>query len=334
MTVAPDEGRRRVREAAVAARADAARVRAEKASVQVRSRKLATLAADTRFGVASVRAAFAALPLPAAMVSGDGVLVAVNPAWTALPVVGAALTVGTRFGPGWTSLTSDPFVGQAVAEVVSSRSPVQVETVVPGRSPRRLLMQVGPMLQPGLTGALVVLVDVTAQYEREQRLLFEATHDPLTGAANRASLQEALLAALERMRRHGEPFALLYLDLDGFKGLNDRYGHAAGDEVLRQVSDRWHRLVRAPDVLARVGGDEFVVVVGHVTGREDAGTLAARLRAALDEPCVVGSARIPVRVSVGVALPTADMTAEDALALADQEMYRHKVPPPRQRRAR
>ena len=176
--------------------------------------------------------------------------------------------------------------------------------------------------------------DITAQKRVEQNLhdltaaLTErAVRDPLTGLANRTLLEERLRGALARDARTGSRTGLLFLDLDGFKAVNDRHGHAVGDAVLRQVAQRLLRTVRPSDTVARLGGDEFVVLVEGLTdeGLEPlGGRLDAALRAPVDvapEPGGTG-----LTVSVGVSVGTATSSGGDAdaaglLARADAAMY-------------
>ena len=153
--------------------------------------------------------------------------------------------------------------------------------------------------------ALVVTV---RDDELRQALRHRALHDPLTGLANRALLDERIGA------RDGD-VSLLYLDLDGFKPVNDVHGHAAGDEVLRIVARRLERCVRAGDTVARLGGDEFVLLVGAGAEQE----VADRVRTAFFDPFVVGGELLRVGVSVGIATGPPD--ADALLAQADDEMY-------------
>jgi diguanylate cyclase (GGDEF)-like protein len=224
-------------------------------------------------------------------------------------------------------MTGDRFIEDAIETVARTRTPVQVETTLPGQRPRRLLVQLGAAASEDDRSVLIVAVDITAQFERERSLMFEATHDQLTGLANRALVRRAVRDSLARFKRYDEAFALIYLDLDSFKPLNDRLGHAAGDSVLRDLAGRWDRLVRSPDVLGRIGGDEFVAVMQHAGDLEGANRLAGRLVGALDQPFVIGTRVVDVSVTAGVVLPPADADVDAALALADRAMYSHKPEP-------
>ena len=174
----------------------------------------------------------------------------------------------------------------------------------------------------------VVLVAVTDLTDRvgTERLLQEAARtDALTELPNRVFLKERLTAGLAMASRHRHLLALLVADLDGFKAVNDRHGHAAGDAVLREVARRFAACVRSEDTLARVGGDEFVVVLPEVARREDAAVLAGRLVNALRTPIPVGEATVVVGVSAGIAIFPDDGTDIDTLfARADAAMYAAK----------
>jgi diguanylate cyclase (GGDEF)-like protein len=318
------EQREQIRRASRASRARSQRIQDQALALRRRSRRLASLMADSDGGGLVGRIAFAGLPVPAALVDHEGVVARVNQAWRELPELDSALGLGSDFRAGWSAVSGDTFVGDAVAGVARTGTPLQLETAVEGESPRRVLMQIGPAGLGDEPGVLLMLVDITRQYERERQLLFDATHDVLTGVANRVWLQRALEDALVQLRRYGSRFGLIYLDLDRFKPLNDQYGHAAGDAVLQAVAERWSQVVRAPDLLARVGGDEFVVVVQHLDNDPDVSALASRLVRAMETPFVVEGADIHLEVTYGVAIPTADVTAEGALATADQAMYAQK----------
>jgi len=145
-----------------------------------------------------------------------------------------------------------------------------------------------------------------------------AAHDPLTGLANRASLQHALAAALAD---HGhETTAVLFCDLDAFKDVNDDHGHDAGDQLLVLVAERMRACVRDSDVVARMGGDEFVVLLPQ-TSREVAATVADRLSAAIQAPSVLDTGTTVIGVSIGVAVSAAGTSAEDLLRKSDAAMY-------------
>ena len=186
---------------------------------------------------------------------------------------------------------------------------------------------VGGSVFPGATDPRLYLVqqfDVTANQEHVDQLLHRAMHDDLTGLANRVLLRERLQAVLAR--RGDQRAVAFYLDLDGFKGVNDTYGHSAGDSVLRETARRLAAIVREGDTVARVGGDEFVVA-GEVLDVDEAGQIARRIGEAL-RPCIDLDGRsIRVSVSVGVALSRPTDRPEDLVHRADLALLAEKGHP-------
>jgi diguanylate cyclase (GGDEF)-like protein/PAS domain S-box-containing protein len=171
-------------------------------------------------------------------------------------------------------------------------------------------------------------VDITERLRAEQVLEHQALHDPLTGCANRTLFFDHLHGAIARAQRtrvRGEtPYivGLLYLDLDGFKPVNDRFGHAAGDFILREAAARIRARIREEDTAARLGGDEFCIVVDRLHGADDARNLAEALLAAIREPLVWEGDEIRIGGSFGIALyPQHGELADELLSRADQAMY-------------
>jgi diguanylate cyclase (GGDEF)-like protein len=157
------------------------------------------------------------------------------------------------------------------------------------------------------------------------RLLKLALRDPLTGLANRAHFEESLERATARAGRSGQLLALLYLDLDGFKLTNDALGHEAGDALLRAVAARFTAQVRAGDTLARIGGDEFAVILENLSSADSAAVVARKLVAALEAPFVIGHEEVRVGASVGIAFrPTDGLGAGELTRAADRAMYAAK----------
>ena len=175
---------------------------------------------------------------------------------------------------------------------------------------------------------------LTAAFNRLLRKLSEsqaalaqaAHHDALTGLPNRMLLADRLSQARVLAQRKGSRIALLFLDLDGFKPINDSLGHEAGDEVLRLVAGRLSGCVRASDTLARVGGDEFVILMGDLDSQAEqaAARVAAKCIEALAEPFPVQGERCRLGVSIGIALGDGESAANTLLLQADQAMYRAK----------
>jgi diguanylate cyclase (GGDEF)-like protein len=171
----------------------------------------------------------------------------------------------------------------------------------------------------------VQLVDASARKRAERELVQLAYHDALTGLPNRVFLMDALEQALARTRRTGEPMAVLLLDVDHFKVVNDSLGHDAGDVLLREVGARLHGVVREGDTVARFGGDEFVVVAGSACDLADATALASRVKDVLSRPMVIDGRTVHVSASVGVAVSRGEQDASGLLREADTAAYAAKA---------
>jgi diguanylate cyclase (GGDEF)-like protein len=197
---------------------------------------------------------------------------------------------------------------------------------VPPRRRRRALGAAHPVAPRRRRGATFVGVvqDVTERKRLESELTRQALHDPLTGLANRALFQDRVARALGRAARQPAAAAVLYLDLDDFKRVNDTLGHAAGDALLAAVADRLLNATRGCDTVARLGGDEFAVLLDHVADPGDALTVVDRVLAALARPVAVGAAHLVPRASVGVAHAAPGMSADDLVRDADVAMYHAK----------
>ncbi|QZT61721.1 sensor domain-containing diguanylate cyclase [Mycolicibacterium austroafricanum] len=174
-------------------------------------------------------------------------------------------------------------------------------------------------------GGIVAITEITAIKEAEEMRALQATHDTLTGLPNRRLLFDRLTTALDHVDRQPGQVALLFLDLDGFKPINDRYGHNAGDELLILVANRIVHTVRSEDTVARLGGDEFVVILERVIDRADATAVAEKIIRAITEPAVLSQAEVTVGVSVGIAMSGDPRTDPDRLIQdADSAMYEAK----------
>lgn len=245
--------------------------------------------------------------------------------------------------------------GSAIAEVVRSGQPLlmTLDSAV-GRGGRSAALPDADWLgvplvsQDGVMGALVVQAhapgvrytaedrdllqfvstQIASAIERKQaetQLRYMACHDALTGLPNRALFLDRLETALRRARRSGEQLALLYLDLDDFKDVNDTFGHEAGDRLLREVAQRLVQCVRASDTVGRMGGDEFTVLLTPTGGPDAVGHVVEKIRAALGAPLAVDGHAINISASIGAALyPEQGSGADQLLRHADIDMYAAK----------
>lgn len=159
----------------------------------------------------------------------------------------------------------------------------------------------------------------------QERIRHQAYHDPLTGLPNRLFFHEQLQDMLERSRGNERRLALLFIDIDRFKSVNDTLGHEMGDMLLKEIADRLRQSVRNGDIVARLGGDEFLVLVSDVVSREGAETVARRILASLREPFVLGDREFHTSASIGIALfPEHGDEAESLILQADNAMYEAK----------
>ncbi len=181
------------------------------------------------------------------------------------------------------------------------------------------------------------MFDVTAQKEAEQQIAYMAQHDRLTGLPNRPMFEELLDLALARARRSDLSVAVLFLDMDNFKLINDSLGHAAGDEMLRQMAVRLHGATRETDLVARQGGDEFLILLADIEGNENvpgpdmdsalltAESVVTRVHQALEAPFLLGGTEAYATTSIGISLfPAFAGDARSLLRQADSAMYRSK----------
>jgi diguanylate cyclase (GGDEF)-like protein len=164
--------------------------------------------------------------------------------------------------------------------------------------------------------------DITERKRFEEKLAVMATHDHLTGLPNRILLSDRLMVGSALARRSGYRLAILMLDLDRFKIVNDTLGHSVGDELLKAVGQRLSSMMRKSDTISRIGGDEFVLVLPQISQIDDVTKFAQRILGAFQEPFVFGKNRLQVTTSVGIAIYPDDGTdIENLLKNADSAMY-------------
>lgn len=168
--------------------------------------------------------------------------------------------------------------------------------------------------------------DISERKTIEDRISFLAHHDPLTGLSNRFSLDAVLPQSIAMARRNEQQVALLFVDLDHFKAINDSHGHSTGDQVLIEVGRRLMNSVRESDFLARIGGDEFVILLNEIDGTDDALRVASSVLESLRRPIVAGGAELTITPSIGISLfPEDGEEAAILLGCADLAMYRVKT---------
>jgi diguanylate cyclase (GGDEF)-like protein len=227
---------------------------------------------------------------------------------------GQSVTIDT--GTGWSLQTFGPAAGGGM---LGSRAALTV--LIAGSAISVLIGLLMFVLATGRVRALRLVAQKTDE------LAHEAFHDPLTGLPNRALIMDRLEQALARARRQNSPVAVLFLDLDDFKAVNDTFGHAAGDKLLRAVSTRLSTVIRESDTVGRLGGDEFVVLVEGASLDADPEVVAERIRDVLAAPFRLPGRQelvVTTSASIGIAVGTRT-SAEDMLRDADVELYEAKA---------
>jgi diguanylate cyclase (GGDEF)-like protein/PAS domain S-box-containing protein len=214
---------------------------------------------------------------------------------------------------------------EAVTEAMTGthRVPREVTWLAAGGVRRQIELQSSVLREDGRPYATAFVgIDVTAQRQREEELRYQATTDALTGLANRGALFQELEASLDPAC--GAPSGVLFCDVDEFKAINDRFGHQAGDRVLVETAARLREVAGADDVVARVGGDEFVLLRPHA-GMAELTELAEAIRIRMQAPVEGVPETLRVVVSVGAAVGVPGEAVDDVLARADTQMYGSKT---------
>lgn len=271
-----------------------------------------------------LRAAAEATEALLCVVDGEGRLLLVNPALQRFTGRPAGELLGRRFTDVYVVPEHVELALDAVARAIGTgvAYPQEGDWLTGSGERRRVAMRNTVLTDDaGRPYAVACVgVDVTADRQREARLTHRADTDPLTGVANRGVLFDLLRAR----QAAGEPCGLLFCDLDGFKAVNDEHGHAVGDRVLTEAAGRLAALVRLPQLVARFGGDEFVVVWPGATGA-DLAELAQRVAARLALPFAGPAGMLRLGVSIGTAVGRPGESADDLVARADRAMYGAKT---------
>ena len=299
------------------------------------SRAAARVPAPRSEPVVAAGALLDAVPDATAVVDADGRITAVNRAWRMFALDNGGRVEDTCEGVSYLEVCERAAaagcpdaarVADGLRTVLAGHTvEEELEYACPSPSVGRwFVLRITPVAGP-VPGALVTHLNVTRRKTAELELLRRASSDPLTGLANRRLLAERLERALSA--RAGRPpvpdVGVLCLDLDGFKPVNDTFGHLAGDEVLQVVAARLRDAVRPQDTVARTGGDEFVVVAPRIT-RAGLDGLVARLTHAVRQEHPVHGQRVTVGVSIGAVLASPGDDPVDVVWRADQEMYADK----------
>jgi diguanylate cyclase (GGDEF)-like protein len=211
----------------------------------------------------------------------------------------------------------------AVSSAIKGAKAAELTTLEPGDSEPRALEWT---FQPMADGGIVVLVeDITARRQAEARISHLARFDELTGLPNRVSFQNEIDCELSDSHNWSQLSALLFVDLDQFKQVNDTLGHPAGDRLLCAVAERLREMMRPEDYVARFGGDEFVVFLRNIRSSEDAAKLAARIVDKLSEAYELDDHQVEIGASIGIALTSPGLGSDHLLKNADMALYRAKA---------
>jgi len=257
----------------------------------------------------------------------DGTLIEVNSSFVRLTGFEKAEIIG--------SLRYQDFVHEELLDV-SVMPESQQESLLSGEHERELVRKDGTKRSvtttvftvaddTGEPAALAVVIrDITVRRALEQQLSHQARHDSLTGLANRAMLQERVSAGLNRARRKNSRAAVMFIDLDNFKIVNDTMGHAAGDELLINVANRLRAVLRSSDTPARLGGDEFAILLEDFTHSDETRVIAQRLLDEIRRPIRISRKEVFVGASIGIAIADPTESPDDVLRNADVAMYTAK----------
>ncbi len=286
------------------------------------------LAADTvRHSESRLRAVFNQAAISIALLDLDGFFTEVNPAVERLLGYDSASLIGRRWNAFAPPEDMDETTRMIGALRLNARESMSVEQRFVRHDGRVLwsLLTISRVDNPaGSAGLIAMLQDITERRALEAQLTWQAYHDPLTNLANRALFRERVERALRN--RTGAPgnVAVLFLDLDNFKTINDSMGHAAGDQLLFEVGRRLLNATRGCDTVARLGGDEFAILIDNVRASDDCVRVAERILESMEQPVHLEGADVTVSSSIGIVRDAGSETADDILRNADVAMYSAK----------
>ncbi|MCX7619729.1 MAG: diguanylate cyclase [Acidimicrobiales bacterium] len=271
------------------------------------------------------------------VLDATGTIVAGNAAWAHLRSHDGSRVSHDELGRGYLQVLAPKLragayeLNAAITQVLSgdgdgTGSSVDVDIAIEDNSRRQWFAVRATPLRGRRGGAVVVHTDITERKRTHEELELRASRDDLTGLLNRAAFESEVTAALVRARADNSHVGVLFIDLDGFKGINDTYGHAVGDDVLRTVAQRISGAVRSSDRVARLGGDEFVVLIAPLESPTVAEASAARILAAIEQPVRVNNLSLQISASIGIAAEEALLSDSHKriIQLADEAMYRSK----------
>lgn len=275
------------------------------------------------------RTMFDKSPLPQAAIGLDATFLCINEAGCTLTGYSADELVGAGFGKVTETDSMVPAMNTFMALATGEQDWASVELVVVRKDGITLEVEVSATAVRDHDGSLRYLVasaqDLTSRRTSERLAAHRAAHDPLTELPNRAWFIERVDQALARSARQGSLIGIYFLDLDGFKDVNDARGHRVGDQVLFALAGRVGSAIRPDDTLARYGGDEFTLLCEDLPGSDEVAEIAARVLAAIDQPVRVEGGDVRLTASIGVALVSAGTCdASTAIHRADMAMYEAK----------
>lgn len=273
------------------------------------------------------------LPGRTCVIDADGTIMAINRRYRQEGPAGAGEGTGPAIGDdyiGWLSQSTDNDVAKDLQELLDGSCPdFRTEFATVRRRKRYWTELFAVPLSTGTAGAVVTHVDITARKQAETALTRRATHDPLTGLPNRVLLADRLAHALSRAARTKTQVGLLFCDLDGFRNVNNTFGHLAGDRLLVTIAKRLRAVCRSSDTVARVSGDEFVIILEDVEGRGEVEEVARRIIEALTEPVVLEQGSAKTGTSIGLVISSGVprvgiRSVENLIRDADSAMYAAK----------
>lgn len=246
-------------------------------------------------------------------------IIIVVPVW-------AFLMAGRRYGLLWTAITLLVLFAYYLLEINGVVMPQGIpEQYMASIKLLTWLVSISLVVVCLFIYEISVSILTTRLNEEQRKLAYEATHDSLTGLLNRKSLQTSINLALDAHRRHGKVAALFYIDLDDFKPINDNHGHNVGDEVLAIITSKLKSCTRNTDTVARIGGDEFGVLLQNIEDSDVVTTIAQKILEALNQKITLRKSTFQVSASIGIALIPKDGDEVDAIITrADQAMYEAK----------